>query len=80
MMKINCYELKTPCCGHNYFGGGRGAAREWEIEHYATEAEALEALKAKRKKVRANMAWAAWWLERYDVDDAYTVRDVTVEI
>lgn len=80
MMKIKCYELKTPTCGHDYFSGGYSAAREWEIEHYATEAEALDALKAKREKLRADMAWAGWWLERYDIDEDYTVRAVTVEI
>lgn len=79
MMAIKCFELKTPTCGHDYFNGGYGEARDWEVEHFATEAEAMEALEAKKVEVRKNMAWAGWWVEKYAKDEAFTVREVVVK-
>ena len=78
MMNIKCYKVKTPVVGHNYFNGGYGEAREWEVEHFATEAEALEALEAKKAHIHETMAWAEWWLAEYATNEAFTMEETVV--
>lgn len=80
MIEIKCYKLKTPCFNYEFLSGADCSSREWEIEHFYTEAEAIKALEIKKTKVLADTAWAKGWAETFARDEHFTIEETTVTL
>lgn len=80
MIEIKCYKLTTPICGKNYFNGGNGSAREYDIELFNTKSDAEKALELKKKNIYERMKWCDWWLKKYATDKDFTIEEFTLKM
>lgn len=71
MITIECYELKYPIVGFDYFAGGHSSnAREWKTEYFLTKEEAEEERHRIMENYRNTEFFSPkWWADKYAYKD-----------